>query len=85
MSREDEYIYIHKKNLRKLKKTLTPMIEDYISWCKCGNREEMKAEENKHYAVYDGFIRKDITYMVEDIVREIHKKDMKRKTNEDKL
>ena len=74
MSREEEYIYIHKKNLRKLKKTLPPMIEDYISWCKCVNTEGIKTEEDKQYAVYDGFIRKDITYMTEEIVREIHRK-----------
>ena len=72
MSREEEYIYIHKKNLRKLKKTLTPMVEDYISWCKWGNTEGMKTEEDKQYAVYDGFIRKDITWLIEEIVREIH-------------
>jgi len=76
MSREDEYIYMHKRNLKKLKKTLTPIIENYISWCKWSSAEEIKTEEDKHYVVSDGFVRKDITYMIEDIVYEIHKKDM---------
>lgn len=69
----------HKKNMDKLKKQLPNMIGDYIKYCNTSG-DVLQTEEDKWYAVSDGFIRKELSYMIEDIVREIHKKGANNET-----
>ena len=84
MSREemanDYFLEKHKKNMKKLKKDLPNMISDYIDFCTTYTNtysnysNELKTEDDMYYAVMDGFVRKYLTYMLEDIVKEIYKK-----------
>jgi|TARA_X000001388_G_scaffold68030_1_gene55620 hypothetical protein len=78
-SQAEDLFKKHKRNLKKLEKDLKPIIENYISYCNWVTLEYLTSEDDKFYAVHDGFIRKELIYMVENIVREIHKDDDRRR------